>query len=55
VEYKGVNLASNDDTKEKASIGEIWARLSKGKALFMIATITKSGKSLAEQIKEKIV
>jgi type III restriction enzyme len=54
VEYKGENLVSNDDTKEKANIGEIWAKLAKGKALFMLATIRKGGKSLAEQIREKI-
>ncbi|MDR0585850.1 MAG: hypothetical protein LBG26_01275, partial [Treponema sp.] len=54
VEYKGENLVSNNDTKEKANIGEIWARLSKGKALFLLATIKKGGKSLAGQIKEKI-
>jgi type III restriction enzyme len=54
VEYKGAYLAETPDTKEKANIGEIWARLSKGKALFLLATLKKGGKSLAEQIKEKI-
>jgi type III restriction enzyme len=54
VEYKGDDRSTNDDSKEKANIGEIWARLSKGKALFLLATINQGGKSLAEQIKEKI-
>jgi type III restriction enzyme len=54
VEYKGSHLAETPDTKEKANIGEIWAKLSKGKALFLLATIKKGGKSLAEQIEEKI-
>jgi type III restriction enzyme len=54
IEYKGADRATNDDTKEKTNIGEIWAKLSKGKALFLLATITKGGKSLAEQIKDKI-
>jgi type III restriction enzyme len=54
VEYKGGDRATNDDSKEKANIGEIWARLSEGKALFLLATIKKGGKSLAEQIKERI-
>jgi type III restriction enzyme len=54
VEYKGAYLAETPDTKEKANIGEIWAKLSKGKALFLLATLKKDGKSLAEQIKEKI-
>jgi type III restriction enzyme len=54
VEYKGEDRSTNDDSKEKANIGEIWARLSEGKALFLLATIKKGGKSLTEQIKEKI-
>jgi type III restriction enzyme len=54
VEYKGEDRATNDDTREKTNIGEIWAKLSKGKALFLLATIKKGGKSLEEQIKEKI-
>jgi type III restriction enzyme len=54
VEYKGEDRATNDDTKEKTNIGEIWAKLSKGKALFLLATIKKGGKSLAEQIRNVI-
>jgi type III restriction enzyme len=54
VEYKGVHLVETPDTKEKANIGEIWAKLSKSKALFLLATIKKGGRDLAEQIKEKI-
>jgi type III restriction enzyme len=54
VEYKGEDRVSNDDTKEKANIGEIWAKLSNGKALFLLATIEKGGKPLERQIKEKI-
>ena len=54
IEYKGAHLAETPDTKEKANIAEIWAKLSKGKALFLLATIKKGGKPLEEQIKEKI-
>jgi type III restriction enzyme len=54
VEYKGAHLAETPDTKEKVNIGEIWAKISKGKALFLLATIRKGGKSLEEQIREKI-
>jgi type III restriction enzyme len=54
VEYKGADRVSNDDTKEKANIGEVWVKLSKGKALFLFATIKKGGKTLEEQIKEKL-
>ncbi len=36
VEYKGEHLWSNDDSKEKRTIGEKWAELSKGKCLFVM-------------------
>lgn len=36
VEYKGAHLWSNDDSKEKRAIGEIWAQLSDGKCLFVM-------------------
>jgi type III restriction enzyme len=54
VEYKGAHLAETPDTKEKTNIGEIWAKLSKGKTLFLLATIKKGGKSLQEQLRERI-
>jgi type III restriction enzyme len=54
VEYKGAYLAETPDTKEKANIGEIWAKLSKGKGLFLLAVIRKGSKTLEEQIREKI-
>jgi type III restriction enzyme len=54
VEYKGEDRATNDDSKEKAVIGEIWAKLSGGKGLFLLAVKSQDGKSVAEQIKDKI-
>jgi type III restriction enzyme len=54
VEYKSEDRATNDDSKEKANIGEIWARLSNGKGIFLLASITKGGKPLDEQIKNAI-
>jgi type III restriction enzyme len=54
VEYKSEDRATNDDSKEKANIGEIWAKLSKDKALFLLTTIRKGGKNFEEQIREKI-
>jgi type III restriction enzyme len=54
VEYKGENLATNDDTKEKALIGEIWEKHTKGQGLFLLAVHSKNGKTVADQIKEKI-
>ncbi len=37
VEYKGADRATNDDTKEKQNVGELWAAKSGGKALFLMA------------------
>lgn len=34
VEYKNVALWSNDDSREKRPIGELWAAASKGKCVF---------------------
>jgi len=36
VEYKSTRDFSNDDSKEKRDIGEVWAKRSKGKCLFIM-------------------
>ena len=36
VEYKGEHLWSNDDSKEKRNIGELWAKRSGGRCLFVM-------------------
>ncbi|OYV93115.1 MAG: hypothetical protein B7Z68_09025 [Acidobacteria bacterium 21-70-11] len=36
VEYKGEDRWSNDDSKEKRAVGELWAERSKGKCLFVM-------------------
>jgi type III restriction enzyme len=36
VEYKGADRISNDDTKEKRMVGELWAERSNGKCLFRL-------------------
>ena len=36
VEYKGEDRWSNDDSKEKRALGEMWAKLSGGKCLFVM-------------------
>lgn len=36
VEYKGSHLWSNDDSKEKRAVGELWAAKSKGKCVFVM-------------------
>ncbi|MBQ3336673.1 MAG: hypothetical protein IJG80_04650, partial [Selenomonadaceae bacterium] len=51
VEYKGEHLASNDDTAEKISVGELWERNRGGK--FLLATLHDDrGRSLETQINE---
>lgn len=53
IEYKGANLVDTQDTKEKVSIGEIWARESKGLCKFLLATKEdKSGRKLSKQIQD---
>jgi type III restriction enzyme len=54
VEYKGEDRASNQDSQEKTLIGELWEKHTKGKGLFLMAVKNKDGKSVAEQIKEKV-
>jgi type III restriction enzyme len=55
VEYKGAHLAETPDAKENVIIREIWARLSKVKALFLLVVKNKHGKSIEEQISDKII
>ena len=51
VEYKGEIYVTNDDSKEKRNIGELWAAKSKGKGLFIMAEKKNAqGQDLAEQI-----
>jgi type III restriction enzyme len=51
VEYKGEIYATNDDSKEKRNIGELWAAKSKGKGLFVLAEKKNAqGQGLAEQM-----
>lgn len=42
VEYKGEAYATNDDSKEKNLVGELWAKHSGGKALFLMAVDKKT-------------
>jgi len=36
VEYKGEHLWSNDDSKEKRAVGELWADRSGGRGIFVM-------------------
>jgi len=52
VEYKGADRYSNDDSKEKRAIGEVWASLSNNRCLFVMVTAPAlAGKTLAEQMR----
>jgi type III restriction enzyme len=51
VEYKGKDYASNDDSKEKKILGEVWAKGSGGRALFLMAVKKdERGRNVHEQI-----
>jgi type III restriction enzyme len=54
VEHKGEVYATNDDSKEKCNVGDLWAEKSNGKALFLMTVVEKGKKSLFEQIAAKI-
>jgi type III restriction enzyme len=54
VEYKGSHLADSQDTKEKEAIGKIWEMQSNKKGLFLLAVKNRNGKTVEQQIKEKI-
>ncbi|GAO97487.1 type III restriction enzyme, res subunit [Caedimonas varicaedens] len=54
IEHKGKIYATNDDSKEKARIGHLWAEHSQGKGLFLMTIVEKNRPSLAEQIKRAI-
>lgn len=51
VEYKGGDRVSNDDSKEKRLIGELWAKKSAGKGLYLMAQKKdEQGRSVREQL-----
>jgi type III restriction enzyme len=55
VEYKGSQLDTNDDSKEKNAIGRKWESASNGKALFLMAVKKdENGYGVYQQIKAKI-
>jgi type III restriction enzyme len=54
LEHKGKVYATNDDSKEKCNVGDLWEEKSNGKALFLMTVIEKGKAGLLEQITEKI-
>ena len=52
VEYKGKDYATNDDSREKKLLGEVWASKSNGRALFLMAVKKdERGRNVHEQIR----
>lgn len=55
VEYKGEPYKTNDDSKEKRLVGELWEKLSQGKGLFLMAVEKDDqGRGVLEQLRGKI-
>ena len=54
IEYKGEPYKTNDDSKEKKLLGELWARKSNGKCLFLMAVKNNNGLSVKQQIENVI-
>ena len=54
VEHKGEIYATNDDSKEKCSIGALWEDKSDGRALFLMTVVEKDKPGLYEQIDQRI-
>lgn len=51
IEYKGGDRVSNDDSKEKRLIGELWAKKSGGKGVYLMAQKKdEQGRGLREQL-----
>ena len=55
VEYKGEAYATNDDSKEKRNIGELWEEKSGKRGLFLLAEKSDSkGRNVRAQLEAKI-
>ena len=54
IEYKGEPYKTNDDSREKIQIGEQWEKTSGGRCLFLMAVADDKGRSVVQQIADKI-
>lgn len=54
IEYKGEPYKTNDDSKEKKNLGELWAEKTNGKCLFLMAVKDDNGLDVKAQIKKII-
>lgn len=55
IEYKGLHLLDNADTREKAAVGTQWELTSKGRCLFLMATLDDKGADVTAQINRKLL
>ena len=53
-EYKGEDRVTNDDTKEKVAVGNLWEKAMGKAGLFLLVEKTKDGKTPLVQMREKI-
>lgn len=55
IEYKGENLYSNDDSREKRRVGKAWEKASNGRCFFLMARkMDEAGRNVEAQIQWKI-
>lgn len=54
VEHKGEFYITNDDSKEKCNVGELWEKQSDGHALFVMTVVAPGKPSLSDQIAAKV-
>lgn len=51
IEYKGGDHFSNDDSRAKGAVGNLWAAKSGGRALYLMAQVTDAqGRNIREQL-----
>lgn len=51
IEYKGGDRFSNDDSEEKRSIGDLWAKRSGGRGVYLMAQkVDEQGRNIRDQI-----
>ena len=51
VEYKGDMLVTNDDSREKNAVGDLWAKKSGGRCLFLMAVLEDAhGRNVFQQL-----
>jgi len=54
LEHKGKVYATNDDSKEKCNVADLWEEKSGGKAVFLMTVVEKGKPTLFEQIAAKL-